>query len=172
MKYLSDKGVYLCGPLHACADDGIGWRKQITPQLMQYGLTILDPTQVTVSGLGEVGDDKARFKQLIREEKWLEAKQALWPIVRRDLRMVDKADFLILNYAALSPTIGTWNEITIASMQKKPILLKYDKSELDNFNIWVLSFIKPNCIFSEWDDLFAYLDKINSGEFDTSYWTM
>lgn len=176
MAYLRDKSVYLCGPLHACADDGIGWREQVAPKLTQYGLDVLDPTKITANGCGEVGDDKAKFKQLIKEEKFLEAKRALWPVVRRDLRMVDKADFLILNYAPLIPTIGTWNEVVVASMQKKPILLKYDRSELAHFNIWVLSLIKSHCIFSEWGDLFDYLDKIdqavNPEDFDTSYWTL
>lgn len=170
--YLSGKSVYLCGPLHACADDGSAWRDSITPKLLTYGLNVEDPTKKSALGVGEVKDDKARFQKLLREKKFIEAKESFWPIVRKDLRCVDKADFLIFCYDPKLPTVGTWHELVTASNQKKPILLKYDESQLEHFNIWVLTFIKSSCIFSEWNDMFAYLDKINNGDLDTSYWTL
>lgn len=172
MTYLNSKSVYLCGPLHACSDDGSSWRNEITPKLKSYGLTVEDPTKKTVNGLGEVGDDKAMFQSLVKQKKFMEAKEAFWPIVRKDLRCVDKADFVIFNYDAYSPTVGTWHELVTAANQKKPILLKYDEKQLDKFNVWVLTFAKSSCIFSEWDDMFSYLDKIDSGILDTSYWTL
>ena len=171
--YLKGKSVYLCGPLHSCKDDGVGWREQITPKLNIYGLTVEDPTKKTANGVGEIGQDKARFQQLVMEKKFVEAKEAFWPIVRKDLRCVDKADFLIFNYDNPTiPTVGTWAEVICGSGQKKPILLKYDETQLDKFNIWVLTYIKSSCIFSEWNDMFSYLDKINDGHLDTSYWTL
>ncbi len=172
MEYLKGKSVYLCGPLHFCKDDGMGWRDKITPKLETYGLSIEDPTKKTACGIGEVKDDKAMFKRLLIEKKFSEAKEVFWPIVRKDLRCVDKADFLIFCYDPSLPTVGTWHEVINASDQKKPILLKYDESQLDHFNPWTLTFIKAGCIFSEWDDMFSYLDKVNNGEFDTSYWTL
>jgi nucleoside 2-deoxyribosyltransferase len=170
--YLNKKSVYLCGPLHACHDDGAGWRDKITPRLLKYGLTVEDPTKKTVDGVGEVGDDKARFQQLLKEKRFDDAKEAFWPIVRKDLRCVDKADFLIFYYDASIPTVGTWHELVTASNQKKPILLVYDETQLEKFNIWVLTFIKSGCIFSNWEDMFEYLNKIDNGEFNTSHWTL
>ena len=173
MSYLSGKTVYLCGPLHAEEDDGIGWRELITPRLVSdYGLIVDDPTKKTANGVGEVGEDKARFKKLIKEKKFLEAKEAFWPIVRKDLRSVDKADFLIFNYLPASPTIGTWHEIINAQYQKKPILMKYPEHCLDIFNPWVLTFVKATWCFPTWQELFEELDKVNNKQFDSSHWTL
>lgn len=172
MGYLQDKSVYLCGPLHACSNDGKDWRQLITPRLTSYDIKVEDPTKRTINGVGEVGLDKALFQNLIKEKKFSEAKEKFWPLCRADLRSVDKADFLILNYDATIPTVGSWDEVKTAVMTKKPILLKYDENQLDKFNIWVLTFIKEGCIFSTWEEMFKYLDKVNSGIFNTSYWTL
>lgn len=172
MSYLKGKSAYLCGALHACSDNGSSWRNEITPRLESYGISVEDPTKKTVNGIGEIGEDKSRFQDLVRQKKFVEAKEAFWPIVRKDLRCVDKADFIVFHYDTSHPTVGSWHELITASNQKKPILLKYDEKQLDKFNIWVLAFVKSSCIFSEWDDMFRYLDKIDSGILDTSYWTL
>jgi hypothetical protein len=172
INYLKDKSVYLCGPLHSCANSGVVWRDEITPRLLSYGIKVEDPTKRAINGVGEVGTDKAMFQQLIREKKFREAKERFWPLCRADLRSVDKSDFLILNYDASLKTIGSWHETVTASNQKKPILMKYDETQLDSFNVWVLTFIKEGCIFSSWDEMFSYLDEIDRGNFNTSYWTI
>jgi hypothetical protein len=173
MNYLKDKSVYLCGPLHSCSNDGRNWRESITPRLTSYGIKVEDPTKRTINGVGEIGKDKVLFQQLIKEKKFAEAKEKFWPLCRADLRSVDKADFLILNYDAAIASVGTWNEVTNAVGQKKPILLKYDESQLEKlFNVWVLTYIKDGCMFSNWDDMFEYLDKVDKGIFNTSYWTI
>lgn len=172
MNYLTGKSVYLCGPLHTEADDGIGWRKAITPKLLEYGLIVDDPTKKTADGVGEVGDDKARFKKLIKDKKFLELKEQFWPIVRKDLRAVDKADFIIFNYIPNVPTVGTWHEIVNAHNQRKPILVKYDDQNLDAFNPWVLTFVKATWFFPTWDLLFEELDRVNNKQFDSSHWTL
>ena len=115
MKYLSGKTCYLCGPLFGENDDGVGWRQSITPILTEkYGIIVDDPTKKTANGVGEVGEDKNNFKKLIKDKKFLECKEKFWPIVRKDLRAVDKADFIIFNYVAGVPTVGTWNELVVA----------------------------------------------------------
>lgn len=172
MTYLNGKTVYLCGPLHAEKDSGIGWREHITPKLLDYGLVVDDPTKKTVNGVGEVGDDKARFKELILQKKFQQLKEEFWPIVRKDLRSVDRSDFLIFNYVAGVPTVGTYHEIIISSQQKKPILLKYDENELDKFNPWVLTFVKSSWCFSTWEELYEELDRVNNRQFDSSHWTL
>lgn len=173
MNYLKNKIVYLCGPLGAVEDDGKGWRQDITPKLEKMGLIVDDPTKSTANGKGEVSDDKKYFKQLIKNEEFGKLKEEFWPIIRKDLRSVDKCDFLILNYQVGIPTIGTYEECTRAVISKKPILLKYDKNELDRFNPWVISWVKENEVFSNWNDLFDYLiNKIDNRIFTSSRWTL
>lgn len=173
MNYLKDKNVYLAGPIAAVADDGCGWRDFVTPRLVNdFELYVEDPCKKTANGQGEVKDDKAFFKQLVAGGHFDVAREKFWPIVRKDLRCVDKADFLIVYYDPLVHMFGTVHEIVLAHQQKKPILVKYDKENLDKFNIWLCTLAKPKWLFDDWDKMFNYLDLIKSGTIDTEYWTL
>lgn len=173
MKYLSNKQVYLAGPIHACNDDGIGWRDSITPRLINdFGLVVEDPCKKTVGGFGEVKDDKKALIELIKNKKFLEVKKIFWNIVRKDLRAVDKSDFIIVVYDPTVHMFGTIHEMVEASHQKKPILMWFDESKIEHFNPWALTLVKENCIFTKWDDLFDYLKEIDNGKIDSSYWTL
>ena len=172
MRYLKNKIVYLAGPIHAVADDGIGWRDEITPKLQNFGLIVDDPCKKTANGIGEVKEDKKIIIELIKSGNFVEAKKRFYPIVRKDLRSVDKADFLIVVYDPTIHIVGTLHEMIIAHTQRKPILLWFDKNKIEKFNPWCLTLIKENMIFTEWEDVLAYLRKIDSGEFDSSYWTL
>lgn len=172
MDYLKDKVVYLCGTIHGDSDDGTGWRDEITPKLNKMGIHVLNPCKKVNSEFGEVGEDKRRFKKMVMGEDWDLLKREFWNIVRYDLRCVDKSDFLILYHDPTIPTVGTIHELVIATFEKKVILLKYDKSQLDSFNPWMATFIKSHHFFPEWDLMFDYLKDVNQGILDTSYWVL
>jgi len=173
VSYLKGKLVYLAGQIHADQGDGIAWRDSITPMLIEkFGLVVEDPCKKTANGVGEVGDDKKAIIELIKSKKFREAKERFWPIVRKDLRSVDRSDFLIVVYDPTVPTVGTIHEIIEANHQKKPILMWYDETKIEHFNPWALVLIKENCLFTKWDELFAYLEVIDSGKIDSSYWTL
>jgi len=172
MNYLNGKSVYLCGPIHYQQDSGMPWRESITKKLEEYSIKVLDPTKTSANGMSEVGEDKKLLKELILKENWTELKDAFWPIVRKDLRAVDQADFLICYYDPCMPTIGTIHELVVANFEKKPIFLKYDKSQLGSFNPWLSVLIKTKYFHSSWESLFEHLEQINQGKFDISYWTL
>ena len=172
MSYLKGKTVYLAGPIHAVADDGIGWRNFLTPKLETFGLNVDDPCKNTAKGVGEVKDDKLKFNTLISEEKYQEVKEAFYPIVRKDLRSVDKADFLIAVYDPSIHMLGTIHEMVVADTQKKPILLWFDKKHKNNVNTWVFTFVKSAWIFTDWEVLINYLSKVDEGIMDSSHWTL
>lgn len=172
MGYLVGKSVYLAGPIHAVTDDGIGWRDAITPTLVSYGISVENPCKKTVGGTGEVKDDKKMFVDLIKSGNFAEVKKLFYPIVRKDLRCVDKADFLIVVYDPTLHMFGTLHEMIVAHSQRKPILLWFDKTNIDKFNPWCLTLVKEHMIFTDWNVMFEYLKKIDSGEFDSSYWTL
>ena len=129
-----------------------------------------DPSKKTVNGMCEVKDDKRRFKEYVKNEEWDTLKKEFYPIVRKDLRCVDKADFIIAFYNPCVHSIGTIHEIIEAAHQKKPILIKYEKSHLDHFNPWITCLVKSQWLFSSWNDMFTYLQKINRGDIETSHW--
>ena len=170
--FLKDKSVYLCGSMYGDINDGQDWRTMISPKLSKMGIKISNPCNKKTNGSSEVGDDKKRFKKLIMEENWEGIKEVFWPIIRADLRMVDLANFVILNYDPDVPTIGTVHELVVSNFEKKVILLKYDKAKLDRFNPWMCVFIKNHHFFSEWDSMFEYLEEVDKGKKDTSLWVM
>jgi nucleoside 2-deoxyribosyltransferase len=172
MSYLKGKTVYLAGPIHAVADDGIGWRDNITPKLQNFGLNVDDPCKKLVKGVGEVKEDKIRFNKLIEEEKWQEVKEQFYPVVRADLRSVDKADFLIAVYDPTIHMCGTLHELVLADSQKKPILLWFDPKHKKKLNPWIFTFVKSTWIFTNWDNVITYLQNIDNGIMDSSHWTL
>ena len=171
MNYLKNKKCYLCGSILMAKDDGVQWREMVTNKLNKFGVEVLNPCKKVLNGK-EIGDDKARFKKIILNEKWGEIKKEFWPVVRTDLRFVDHSDFLIFNYDAKSPTIGSVHELVVANFEKKIILLKYNKKDLKFFNPWICTFIKEHNFFSDWNKMFEYLEGINNGKFDTSLWVL
>lgn len=172
MGYLSEKTVYLCGSMHAVADDGVKWREYITPILnKRFGILVSDPSKrISFFNRIETKDDKQYFKNLIKEKEFVKLKDEFYPIVRKDLKEVDRADFLIVHYDPGLHIFGTIHEMIIASNEKKPILVKYDEEKLDDINPWLFTLIKANWAFSRWEDMFLYLDEINRNNLDTSHW--
>jgi hypothetical protein len=172
MNYLNGKACYLAGAMQACQDNGIGWRAEIVPKLEKFGLTVFDPTNKVLHSASEIGENKQNFRSLIQQEKWNELKAAFEPVMRYDLRCVDKSDFLVIAYEPAYHTIGTVHELVTANIQRKPILLKYSKEDLNIFNPWIPVLVKPEHLFSSWDSMFSYLDSVNSGNIDMHMWTL
>ena len=171
--YLKGKTVYLCGPIHAVSDDGKGWREIITPRLKRIGINVLNPCKKTShDSIDEVGEDKKIFRNLIEQERWEELKEKFWKIVRSDLRAIDMADFVIFNYDPSVPMCGSIHEMVVAQFEKKVVLLKYQKSQLPDFNPWICTFVKSHHFFPEWEKMYDYLEKVNKGIFDTSLWVI
>lgn len=166
---LDGKSVYLCGPIHTVSDDGIGWRDMMTEQLKVFNLKIIDPCKKD-NGVSETAEDKKGFSEMILNEDWFNLEETFRPIVRWDLKAVNRSDFLIVNYDALHPLIGTIHEMVVAKYESKPILLKYDQKQLEHFNPWISTLVEPNRIFSNWADMMLYLLNIDDGDFDTPDW--
>ncbi len=167
MSYLKNKTTYLAGPI-AMIDDCTSWRDYITPILEnKYNIIVQDPCKTTIGGVGEVGADKEYFKKLIREKQYDRVKKEFYKIIRKDLKQVDRSDFIIVYHDPAIPTIGTIHEIINAVNKKSPVLIMCDK---DNINPWLLTLIKSQWLFDSWQKMFDYLDKIHTGEVDSSHW--
>lgn len=172
MNLLKNRLVYLCGAIGKAEDDGQGWRDEVTPRLLEMEIQVSDPTKETVGGMGEVGEDKRQWDALRKEGKLDELKEKFWPIVHKDLRCVDRADFLIFRYIPGVPTVGTIHELVVAQGQKKPILMVIKPEEIGELNPWILTFIKKGCMFTSFEEMYIYLNKVSNGEFNTSYWSL
>jgi nucleoside 2-deoxyribosyltransferase len=171
MGYLKNKVVYLCGPITNVSDDGTTWRNYLTPILeTKFGIIVDDPCKKTIDGVGEIGADKLYFKKLIKERQFERVKKEFYKIIRKDLKSVDKSDFLIFYHEPKIATVGTYHEVVNAVNSKKPVLLMCEEQNLDNLNPWLLTLIKSQWLFTNWDDMLLYLEQIDNERLDTSHW--
>ena len=175
MDHLTNKTTYLIGAIHTTKenDNGVQWREDITPILEnKYKVVVLNPCKMSLNGFGEINTDKdvKYFKELIKQRKYAQVKEEFYWIIKKDLRCVDKSDFVIFNYNPTLPTMGSVHEVVNSINQKKPVLIKCDEEIMDHFNPWLLTLIKPQWLFTSWDDMWVYLDKINNGNLDSSWW--
>ncbi len=175
-KYLSNRTVYLSGPIKCDDSNGRGWRKEITPKLLSLGLHVIDPTDDSfhkeMGDLASVDKHKGYFADLMKKRRFAKVKDEFWAILRHELKGVDRSDFLICCIDPTKPTVGTIHELVVASKdEQKPILLYVPEEKLELLNPWLLTFIKPSWLFTEWEALFSYLEnKIDNGKFDSSHW--
>ena len=169
MGYLKDKSVYLCGAINVTLekDYGVGWRDSISSALESFGVIVLNPCK---DGAGDSEQDQIHFKALIKDRKFDQLKKEFYRVIRKDLKAVDKSDFLIFYHNPIIPTIGSIHEVINANIQKKPILVLCDEEYIDRLNPWLLTLIKPQWLFTNRMDMFKYLTSIDSGNIDTSHW--
>lgn len=158
---LSGTRAYLCGAMDRVADGGIGWRKEIGKFLESRGVVVLDPTDKPI----DIGIEDMGHRQKRRELKQAEEYGAVCKDVKlirvTDLRMVDISDFLVVNIDTDVHACGTYEEITTANRQKKPIVIHVEQGK-QHCPDWLLGMIPHELIFSSWSEVHNYLDHIDS----------
>jgi hypothetical protein len=142
------------------ASNGVEWRQGIQTALAGRGILWLDPTNKPT----EVGRETTETKQELfdaRKAGDYEAIRQRMKIIRCvDLRMVDISDFLVVNLDPEIPTFGTHEEIANANRQKKPILVRVTGGK-SKCPLWLLGMLPLKLIFSEWEEIYNYLDHID-----------
>lgn len=143
--------VYLSGPMQYTADDGVGWRQKLTPELIKVGIdpnNILDPLS-TRTGKLSVQDENKRLKFYKETDNYEGVKEVSRTLIRHDLRMVDVSDCLVLGVESqngeMPRTYGTVHEIIVAVEQHKPIFILSDLTWKE-FPVWLIGLLpNPGC---------------------------
>jgi hypothetical protein len=162
MNRLKGLTCYLSGPIDFAENLGAGWRNTITPTLNQKGLKVLDPLKHTYFGTEELDTEKRpRMEKLLQEGKFEELYEEMKEVIHWDLRSVDRSDFLIVNYDNSVHMCGTYEEIFMANVQNKPVLLKLSGSRT-GLSKWMHGRFPPSHMFSTWEELHHYLDRVDS----------
>jgi len=158
---LSNGRCYLAGPMDRVSEeDAIGWRNYVTEELKSYNVTVYDPTKKPTDFAPEIGLKEHR-QELIREKKYDQLSKLMKPIVRYDLRLVDRCDFVIVYIDTEVHLAGTYHEVVIALSQRKPVLAVIKQGK-NNCPYWWFGCLKHETIFSSFQDLFKYLEEINT----------
>ena len=160
---LNGTRTYLVGAMDRVPDSGTGWREDVTPFLEGMGVTVLNPCKKPID-VG-VEDDDARLNieaykstgnfDMIREE--------YGNIRAVDLRCVDISDFIVASIDVDVHACGTYEEITLANRQKKPVLVWCQQGKAKAPN-WLFFMLPHQHIFNSMEEITDYLSYVNSGE--------
>jgi hypothetical protein len=165
--FLKGATCFLSGPIDRVDDDGVQWRNYIKEQSKKrdLGLSFFDPCDKP-EGLGsEIGVEKFKVQNLIKEGKWDEARDFVKTFRRYDLRGVDTSDFIIVKVDMKVHMCGTYDELFTAEREQKPILVIMGAGQKrEDIPTWLISFIRPSEIFETEDECLDHLEKLNNGE--------
>ncbi len=154
---LAGSRCYLSGPIENDTAEGHNWRDNPRDVLVnQFEIDLFDP----------FADPKQQWVPILtraRQEKNYEImRKVAKRFVRKDLAMVDRADFVVAYLPYKVPTTGTHHEIIMSNNNKKPTLLVCPQGK-EFAPLWYYGFIPHELIFSSWEDLYRYLDEVNLG---------
>lgn len=154
--YLDGKRCYLSGPIQYDVS-GLNWRTEPSQVLRQeFGIDLFDP----------FADPKQQWLPLLKDAQEKSDYETMTKIaksfVRKDLSMVDRADFVIAYLPHKVPTTGTHHEIINSSNSKKPTILICPEGK-NKIPLWYYGFIPHEVMFGSWEEVYKYLREINAG---------
>jgi nucleoside 2-deoxyribosyltransferase len=169
-KNILDKSVcYLAGPIDHADDLGVGYRRYVIEKSQELGLNIrfLDPTDKITGLADDVGVEQDNIQRLKKRKSWRKLSKLMAKIVRSDLRQVDLSDFIIVMVDTSVHMCGTYHELILADLQKKPVLaiIKGGKQKSPS---WLFGIIDHELMFDSMEECLDYLTKVNDGEIELS----
>ncbi len=166
---LNGMSAYLIGAMDRVPDGGVGWRQVVKKRLQgEFGVVVYDPTnKPSDMGKEEVELREAR-KKWFSHEMYQEIAEDVKIIRAVDLRMVDKADFMVVHLDISVHACGSYEEIFLANREKKPILIWVEQGK-QKCPAWLFGVIPHQMIFSSLDDLMGYLMRVDEDETIDTY---
>lgn len=153
-KVLKGKRCYLSGPIEN-DQTGHNWRDHPREFLVRdFKIDLFDPfADPKQQWVGPLMEAKGRleFDEMARIAKMF---------VRKDLAMVDRADFVVAYLPKGIPTTGTHHEIINSANAKKPTLLVCPQGK-EHVPLWYYGFIPHEFMFDGWDYLHQYLTEVD-----------
>ena len=153
--------TYLAGAMDRVPDGGVGWRDKITPLLENKGVVVLNPCDKPVEVGIEDSCTRVKIESLKEHDEYSKIKKEYGVIRTLDLRCVDISDFLIASIDIDVHACGTYEEISLANSQKKPVLIWCQQGKRSAPN-WLYFMLPHQHIFGSIDDLMRYLNYVDS----------
>ena len=167
MNRLAHNRGYLCGAMDRVPDGGVQWRQILKDSLADLEVYWMDPTCKPID-IGIEDLENRAVRRAAKEHGNFDFVRHDMKIIRHvDLRMVDISDFLVVNLDMEVHACGTWEEVSLANRQKKPIIARIEQGKV-NTPDWLLAMHQHTTIFSTWSEVHTYLRGIaHADEFDT-----
>lgn len=165
--------AYEIGPIDRVDDRGAIWRDELEPFLLSLNIGILNPLKKPISWGQESEESRQwraesleRAKALCSQNNIYDANkicdavhEQMRDIVAADLRLVDKADFMIAYIDLDIHTCGSYSEITHAALQRKPVIIccKQGKYQVP---MWLYGLLNHQMFFSNWEEVKDYIQHV------------
>jgi hypothetical protein len=161
MNRLKNSIAYICGPIDALADRGVGWRGPIIEALKKLKVGILNPLDKSVFIDNKISElHTTNRKRALKNKDYRTYADIMKEVVRADLAMVDKSDFLIVYIDKDIHMCGSYHEIAIATLQRKPILILC-KQGIDEIPPWLWGVVPHEYFFSTTQEVVNYLKYVS-----------
>lgn len=153
---LKNMRTYLVGAMDRVPDGGSTWRQAITPMLSEMQIKVLNPCEKPIESAKEDSNTRATIDYYKQTGQFDKIRTEYGHIRNADLRCVDISDFIIANIDMNVHMCGSYEEITTANRQKKPVLVWCEQGKALAPN-WLFFMLPHEHIFSSMDHLLAYL---------------
>jgi hypothetical protein len=159
MNRLAFNRGYLCGAMDRVTDGGVGWRRDLIESLKDLKILWLDPCRKPI----DIGIEDLENRALRHKAKRVGDFEFVCTQMKQiravDLRLVDIADFLIINIDLEVHACGTYEEVYWANRMKKPIVVRIEQG-ITHTPDWLFGALPLEMIFSTWDEVKTYLRHI------------
>ena len=163
MNKLRGMRTYLAGAMDRVHDGGTGWRNGLSPILKTMGVTVLNPCDKPADiGIEDIGT-RQDIDQLKKRGEYSKIRDSYSVIRTLDLRCVDISDFIIASIDTDIHACGTYEEISVANSQKKPVLIWCQQGKRNAPN-WLFFMLPHQHIFGSLDEMLLYLVNLDSGK--------
>lgn len=152
--------AYLIGSIDVCPDNGRTWRKNMEVELLKRNIIPLNPMDKPI----DIGDENKfrEQREKYKNNKDYESLSENVKIIRHvDLRLVDKASFVIFYLDLSINACGSWEECFWANRLKSPVIVvcKQGKQKIPD---WLFGALKEELFFDNFEDALKYIDYIDS----------
>lgn len=168
---------YFAGPMDRIADRGIEWRLDMQEFLWSINTGVFNPCDKPINW-GLEDEDSRQWRWNSREQARLLYEKGLVhesnkicdavheqmrDIVSSDLRGIDSCHAVILYIDLDVHMCGSYNEETIACLQRKPVITccKQGKFKVPD---WLWGICQHEMFFSSWDEVKKYIHNIAFAE--------
>jgi hypothetical protein len=137
-------------------DGGIGWRAELQQELADLKVFWLDPTNKPID-IGIEDLPNRRIRREAKEQGRFDLIQYDMKVIRGvDLRMVNIADFMVVNLDMEVHACGTYEELYLGNSEKKPIIIRVEQGKA-NCPDWLYGTVPHQMVFSTWPEVYTYL---------------
>lgn len=165
---LTGMRTYLAGAMDRVADGGVGWRNRISPMLKSMGVTVLNPCDKPVEVGIEDSQTRGEIERLKSSRQYDKIRKTYGVIRTLDLRCVDISDFIIASIDINVHACGTYEEVSVANSQKKPVLIWCQQGK-ENAPNWLFFMLPHQHIFGSLEELLEYLANVHAGRDHNHY---